>query len=122
DRSRKTFHTARCRGLPSRSTSRSNSRLFLVFLGAIRLPELDATAFLHVIAGVHRELGDDVALDHRLAAEARVGRQIPGGIEAIELVVLLFAEILLTLADIQMTRGARAAAAAGVLERNVEVH
>ena len=59
-----------------------------------RLAELDAAALLHVVARVHRQLADDVALDDRLAAEPRLRRQVPRGVEAIRLVVLHLAQVL----------------------------
>ena len=49
------------------------------------------------------------------------GGQPPGGIEAIGLVVLHLAQVLRAFADDHVTGGAGAAAAAGVLERHVEV-
>src|SRR5215510_470528 len=88
----------------------------------IRLAELNATALLHVVAGVHRELGDDVPFDHRLTTESRIRGQVPRRVEPVEFVVLLFAQVLLALADDQMTRGAGAASATRVLEWNAEIH
>ena len=88
---------------------------------AVRLAELDAAALLHVVARVHRQLADDVAGDDRLAAEARLRRETPGGVQTIGLVVLHLAEVLLALADDDVAGRAGAAAAAGVLERDVEV-
>src|SRR6185295_2424702 len=63
----------------------------------------------------------DIAGDDRLAAEARLRPQVPGGVEAVRLVVLHLAEMLGALADEDVAGRARAAAAAGVLERDVEV-
>src|SRR5712692_1966270 len=58
DRRSATFPPARWRCLPSLSTSRRD--LLRLALLLVRLPELDATAFLHVVARVHRQLADDV--------------------------------------------------------------
>src|SRR6185436_5192507 len=56
-----------------------------------------------------------------LAAEARPRGQPPRRVEAIGFVVLHLAQMLRALADDDMARRAGAAAAAGVLERDVEV-
>src|SRR5262249_55713414 len=110
---------ARCRCLRSRSTSRRDL-LGFAFL-PVRLAELNAAAFLDVVAGVHRHLADDVARDDRLAAEARFRPQVPGGVETIGLVVLHLAEVLGAFADEDVAGRTRAAAAARVLERDIEV-
>src|SRR5262249_48452605 len=107
---------ARCQSLRSRSTS---SRHLLLL--AIGFAELNAAALLHVVPRVHRQLADDVALDHRLAAETRLRREIPGRVEPISLVVFHLREVLRALADDDVARRAGATAAARMLERNIEV-
>src|SRR4051812_34100671 len=119
DRRRETFRPRRFRYLRSRSTSRYDLLRF-AFL-PVRFPELDATAFLHVVAGVHRKLADDVAGDNGLTAEAGLWREAPGGFETIRLVVLHLAEVLVAFPDDDVAGRAGAAAAAGVLERHVKV-
>src|SRR3954468_13033586 len=106
----------------SSSTSRVNLLRRNGSCGAIRLAELNGAALLDVVARVHRELGDDVALDHRLAAEARLRRQVPGRVEAIGLVVLHLTEVRHALADDQVAGRTRTAPAAGVLERDAGAH
>src|SRR5688572_4172839 len=93
-----------------------------VLVLTVLLPQLDAAAFLHVISRVHGEFHGDVALDHGLAAKAGVRPQVPGRVQAIELVVLGFAQILLPLHDIQVTGCAGAAASARMLEPHAVVH
>ena len=80
--------------------------------------ELDGAALLDVIARIQRELGHDVALDDRLAAQPRRRRQVPRRVEPVGLVVFHLAEVLHALPDDEVTRRAGAAAAAGVLERD----
>src|SRR5262249_11892994 len=92
-----------------------------VILLAIRLAELDAAAFLHVVAGVHRQLADDVALDDRLAAEPRVDREVPCRVEPIGLVVLHLAQVLRAFPDDDVAGRAGAAGGAGVLEAEIEM-
>src|SRR5262249_50817686 len=104
DRRRGIFRRARCRCLRSWSTSRTH--LVLLARLPVRLPELDAAALLHVLAGVPRQLADAVAPDHRLAAEPRVRREVPRRIEAIGLVVLHLAQVLRALADDHVARRA----------------
>src|SRR6185503_15634805 len=96
-----------------RPTSRPHLRRFFRLVGLVRLAELNRTALLHVIARIHRELDDHIAVDHGLAAEPGVRPQVPRGVEPVELLVLGFAEILFALAHIEMTGRAGAAAAAG---------
>src|SRR5207237_5961015 len=112
----------RCRCPPRRSTSRPHIRRFLFVFRLVRLAQLNRAALLYVIAGIHRELDDDIAADDGLAAEPRVRPEIPRGVEPIELLILRLAEVLLAFLDVEVTRRAGAAAAAGVLERNPEIH
>ena len=62
-----------------------------------------------------------IAGDDRLAAETRVRRQVPRGVEAVGLVFLHLAQVLLTRADDDVAGGAGTAAAAGVFELHAEV-
>src|SRR4029079_13321531 len=107
---------ARSRSLPSRSTSWRDLLFF-----PIGFSKLDAAAFLNVVPGVHRQLADDVPLDDSLAAEPRLGRQVPCSVQTIRLVVFHVAEVLRALTDDDVARRARAAAVACVLERDVQV-
>src|SRR5207247_8816560 len=88
---------------------------------AIRLAELNAAALLDVVARVHRQLADDIAGNHRLTPEPRVGRQAPRRIEPIRLIVFHLGEVLRPLTDDDVAGCAGAAAAAGVLERHATI-
>src|SRR5438105_14727255 len=63
----------------------------------LRLAELNAAAFLDVIARVHRQLADHVAADHRLTPQPRLGRQTPRRVEAVRFIVLHLAQELFAL-------------------------
>src|SRR5205823_1119202 len=110
------FQPGRSRCLQRRSTSRPD-----LLFSRCGFPELNAAALLHVIPRIHRQLADDVAADHRLAAEARPRGQTPGRVETIGLVVLHLAEMVLPFADDDVTCRAGAAAAARVLKRDPEI-
>src|SRR4051794_25305175 len=84
--------------------------------------ELNGAALLYVIPRIHRKFHDDVALDDCLTAQPRVGPEVPRRIKAVEFLVLRFAEVLLALANVEMTGRARAASTARMLEGDSEIH
>src|SRR5918993_5543848 len=97
DRDPGTSRSEQCRCLRRPATSRS--RLPLIRFWLLHIAELNTAPLLHVIAGVERELSDDVAGNDRLAAESRVGAKVPRGIETVEFLVIGFAQVLLALPD-----------------------
>src|SRR5207302_150057 len=104
-----------------RHQSTSSGDLLLLAILPVRFPELNAAALLHVIAGVHRQFAHDIAADDRLASEPRLRCEAPRRIEAVGLVILHLAQMLFAFADDDVAGRAGAAAAAGVLEWDVEV-
>src|SRR5439155_131465 len=98
---RPAIQSAGTSGTPRIDTS-PQDLLRLAFL-PVGLAELNAAAFLHVVARVHRQLADDVAFDDGLAAEARLRRQIPRGVEPIGLVVFHDAQVVRAFPDDDVT-------------------
>lgn len=79
-------------------------------------------AFAHVVTVPVRNQNRHVALHHRLASKARCQLIIGGLLHAIHLVVFHFGQIGGALFDNDVTSGAGAAAAAGMLQMKVEIH
>src|SRR5262249_21894965 len=78
-------------------------------------------AFADVVPSPCRNLDNYIAFDTCLGAQARVERQIGGGIEAVQFVVRRLREVLLAFFDHHMAGRAGAVSAAGMLEMQAKI-
>lgn len=94
----------------------------LLFRDRNRVAEVHRSpAFADVIAVPGWNLHAHVALDHGLAAEARVEGEARSHIQPVKLIIVGFGKIFIAAGHDHVTSGASATPSAGVLELNAEI-
>lgn len=83
--------------------------------------ECRPAAFADIVSVPGWDFDLNVALNHRLTAEARTQCQTSGHVEAVQFVIFGFRQVLFPFEDDHVTGGTRAAPAASMLQVNIGI-